>query len=102
MKKIFFTACLALVPSIGAMAGREQLPEATEPVALVRAYFKASTESARAELAKRIASHREYRASRLGDWLHRGATFAEQTPGLQDFSVEIGGGLSRRVFLLVP
>jgi predicted esterase len=82
--------------------GRAQPPGGDDPIALVRSYFAAADPAARAAVAARITSHRDYRPSRLREWLHSGAPFAELAPGFQTISVDIGGGRSRRVVLVVP
>jgi hypothetical protein len=73
-----------------------------DPVALVREYFRAEGPAARAAAAARLASHPEYRPSRLRDWLHRGAPFPHLDPGSHELTVDVGAGETRRVVLLVP
>jgi predicted esterase len=85
-----------------AALGQAPAPEAEDPVALVRAYFAAPDDASRATAAASIAAHPGFRPSRLREWLHAGYPFAPQVPGLQAFSIDIGGGLSRRVALVVP
>jgi dienelactone hydrolase len=73
-----------------------------DPVALVRAYFQAERPDARSAVAAHIASHTDYRPSRLRDWLHRGAPFPGLEPGAHEMAVDVGAGPLRRVVLLVP
>jgi pimeloyl-ACP methyl ester carboxylesterase len=73
-----------------------------DPVALVRAYLAASEPAERRALASRIAAHRDYRPSRLREWLHRAAAFPPLTPGTDTLTVDVGDGEPRRVFLVVP
>jgi len=73
-----------------------------DPAALVRAYFAAHDAAGRAAAAARIAAHPRYTPARLRQWLDAGAPFAGQAPGFQILPVDIGGGLSRRVTLVVP
>ena len=75
---------------------------ADEPVALVRAYLTSADPAERAALAGRISAHRDYRPSRLRTWLHQAMLFDPQPPGRQTLAVDIGAGLTRRVYLVVP
>jgi len=95
-------ALLAFDPAPRLLLDGAQAPAGADPIALVRSYFAATDAAARAAVAARIASHRDYRPSRLREWLHGGAPFAEQASGFQVLSVEIGGGRSRRVILVIP
>ena len=85
-----------------AALGQLSAPAAEDPVALVRSYFAAPDDASRAAVAGRLAAHPDYRPSRLRAWLHAGYPFAPQPAGPQSLSVDIGGGLSRRVALIVP
>ena len=55
-------------------------PAPDDPVALVRSYFQAAGPIARRAAAARVAAHRDYRPSRLREWLHRGAPFDDLPP----------------------
>jgi dienelactone hydrolase len=78
-------------------------PEAQDdPAALVRAYWAERDEGALAALARRIASHPDYRPSRLRDWLHRGVPFDESAPGPATMTVQSEPGASRQVTLILP
>ncbi len=92
----FSCACAA---AVAAGAGG---PPAADPVALVREYFQAEGPAARAAATAGLASHPDYRPSRLRDWLHRGALFEGLAPGSHELVVDVGAGQTRRVVLLVP
>jgi hypothetical protein len=93
----------ALVLAVAsAFAARPFAQPGDDPVAIVRSYFAVSDSSGRAALAARLAAHRDYRPSRLRDWIHRAAPFSPQDPGPQKLTVDIGAGESREVFLFVP
>ena len=91
-------ACVLALGGIGFARG----PAGEDPASLVRSYFTAADPAARDALAARIASHPEYRPSRLREWLHAGAPFEGQAAGFQTLEVDVGGGLTRRVTLVVP
>ena len=99
MKSIAWSLVTALAL---AGLGRAGTPAAEDPAGMVRSYFAAGDEAGRASAAARIAAHADYRPSRLRDWLHAGYPFTPQAPGLQAFPVDVGGGLTRRVALIVP
>lgn len=93
----------ALVLAVAsAFAARPFAQPGDDPVAIVRSYFAVSDSSGRAALASRLAAHRDYRPSRLRDWIHQAAPFSPQDPGPQKLTVDIGAGESREVFLFVP
>jgi predicted esterase len=73
-----------------------------DPVALVRTYLASQNPAERAAVAERIAAHRDYRPSRLRSWLQEAMPFAPHQPGRQTLTVDIGAGVTRRVFLVVP
>lgn len=93
------TSLLAGPGSIGAQA----LPaSASDPVALVRAWLDATDAASRREIARALVAHREYRPSRVGEWLHRAATFPAVRPGIEELRVDVGGGDIRQVVVRVP
>ena len=73
-----------------------------DPVSLVRAYWSERDDSARAALAQRIASHPDYRPSRLPEWLHGGVPFESLSSGVRTMSVEAGAEGTRPVTLVLP
>ncbi len=75
---------------------------AEDPVAIVRAYLAATDAPGRAEAVTRLASHPDYRPSRLSDWLHRAWPYPDTAPGSHTLEVAIGEGDTRRVHLVVP
>ena len=64
----------------------------SDPVSLVRAYWSERDDSARAALAQRIASHPDYRPSRLREWLHGGVPFEDLAPGPRTIDRRVGAG----------
>lgn len=93
---------VALCGLLAAGSGSVGAPAAGDPVALVRSYFAATDATGREAAAARIASHPDYRPSRLRDWLHAGFPFEPITPGFQELRVDIGEGEARSVTLVVP
>lgn len=91
-------ATLLTAPAFAPVGGTA----ADDPIALVRAYLATSDADQRAALASRVAAHRDYRTSRLREWLHRAVALPPLTPGAETLSVDIGAGERRRVFLIVP
>ena len=73
-----------------------------DPASLVRAYWAERDADARASLARRIASHADYRPSRLREWLHNGVPFDNAAPGSSTITVDAGGGDTARVTLVLP
>ena len=72
----------ALAALLWLSPGAPRTPAAQDdPASLVRAYWAERDADARAALARRIASHPDYRPSRLRDWLHGGVPFEEMAPG---------------------
>ena len=83
--------------------GAPRTPAAQDdPVSLVRAYWTERDNEARSALARRIASHPDYRPSRLRDWLHGGVPFEEMPPGTATMTVESEPGASRQITLILP
>jgi len=99
---VLLTAAASLwVPAIAARPAPGRAA-ADAPVALVRAFLASRDPVERTTLGRRIAAHRDYRPSRLRSWLHQATAFDPQPPGAQTLVVDIGAGLTRRVFLVVP
>jgi dienelactone hydrolase len=73
-----------------------------DPASLVRAYWAERDADARASLARRIASHADYRSSRLREWLHNGVPFEDLAPGSSTITVDAGAGDTARVTLVLP
>ena len=94
---------VALAALLWLSPGAPRAPAAQDdPAALVRAYWAERDNDARAALARRIASHPDYRPSRLRDWLHGGVPFEEMAPGTTTMTVESEPGTSRQVTLILP
>ncbi len=94
---------VALAALLWLSPGAPRTPAAqNDPAALVRAYWTEPDDAARAALARRIASHPDYRPSRLRDWLHGGVPFEEMAPGTATMTVESEPGTSRQVTLILP
>jgi pimeloyl-ACP methyl ester carboxylesterase len=99
---VLLTAAASLwVPALAARTAHGAAA-ADDPVALVRAFLASRDPVERTALERRIAAHRDYRPSRLRSWLHQATAFDPQPPGAQTLVVDIGAGLTRRVFLVVP
>jgi len=73
-----------------------------DPVSLVRAYWSERDDGVRASLTRRLASHPDYRPSRLREWLHAGVPFEALDPGLRTITVDAGAEGSRAVTLVLP
>ena len=87
---------VALAVLLGLSPGAPPLSSAQDdPAALVRAYWAERDADARASLARRIASHADYRPSRLREWLHNGVPFEELAPGIRTITVDAGGATLR-------
>ena len=94
---------VALAALLWLSPGAPRTPAAQDhPAALVRAYWAERDNDARAALARRIASHPDYRPTRLRDWLHDGVPFEEMAPGTATMTVESEPGTSRQVTLVLP
>ena len=72
------------------------------PASLVRAHWGERDADARAALARRLASHADYRPSRLGEWLHAGVPYDDLVPGTKTITVEAGAEGTRPVALVLP
>ncbi len=73
-----------------------------DPGALVRAYWSERGAEARSALARRLASHPDYRPGRLHGWLHDGVPFQDLPAGPAKIAVDAGAGETLQVFLLLP
>ena len=83
-------------------AGPPALRARDDPRSLVRAYWTEQDAAARADLARRVAAHPDYRLSRLREWLHGGVPFEDLAPGLRTITVDAGAEGSRPVTLVLP
>jgi pimeloyl-ACP methyl ester carboxylesterase len=72
------------------------------PRALARAYWNERDPDARSALARRLASHPDYRPSRLREWLHAAVPFESLAPGARTVTVNAGGAETAAVTLVVP
>jgi dienelactone hydrolase len=73
-----------------------------DPATLVRAYWGERDAEARSALARRLASHPDYRPARLRGWLHDGVPFQDLAAGPAKIAVDAGAGETLQVFLLLP
>ena len=73
-----------------------------DPASLVRAYWTERDADARPAIARRIASHADYRPSRLREWLHAGVPFEDLGPGPRTLTIGTGRGDTARVTLILP
>ncbi len=96
-----FTIALAFLPPLIAVARRAPSAQ-DDPASLVRAYWTERDAGARSALAARLASHADYRPSRLREWLHDGVPFEELAPGFRTITVDAGDGDPARVTLVLP
>jgi len=98
------SAILAVLLAAGsAVNAQKATAEASgDPVELVRAWLDADNAGARAAIATRIASHRDFRPSRVREWLHRAASFPPLRPGIDVMRVDVGEEASRQVVIRVP
>ena len=93
------------VQLVAASTPNAQKPDAQpsgDPVGLVRAWLDAGDAGARAAIAARIVSHRDYRPARVREWLHRAASFSSLRPGIDVMRVDVGEEDSRQVVIRVP
>jgi pimeloyl-ACP methyl ester carboxylesterase len=94
-----FVAAVLLVPSSVAPPS----PSAqADPASLVRAYWAERDAGARSALAGRLASHSDYRPSRLREWLHESVPFEDLASGTSTITVDAGAGETARVTLVLP
>jgi pimeloyl-ACP methyl ester carboxylesterase len=95
------SAALLCVPA-GAARQEPGGAASGDPVAMVRAYLASHEPVGRGALASRIAAHRDYRPSRLREWLHLAMPFEPQPAGIQPVDAFLSPSLARRVYLVVP
>lgn len=73
-----------------------------DAASLVRAYWSAGDDGVRAEVARRLAAHVDYRPSRLREWLHAGVPFESLSSGVRTISVDAGAEGARPVTIVLP
>ena len=94
-------ACLLAARSIS-NAQQSASVTSSDPIELVRAWLDIDDTAVRASLARQIAAHRDYRPSRVREWLHRAARFPSLRAGIDVMRVEVGEDDSRQVVIRVP
>ena len=81
---------LAVLVSTWPATGPAQTED--DPVAILRAHLAARDARERSAALTRLVEHREYRPSRLSDWLHRGWAYPDTRPGTTTLDVPIATG----------
>ena len=93
------TTAFLLARSLTAHTGSSAQDDA---VSLIRAYWGASDQAARSDVARRLAAGPDWRPSRLREWLHDGVPFPALPAGPKTITVQSEPGAARQVTLVVP
>ncbi len=72
------------------------------PLDLVRASLAAAAAETRAAVAEELERHPDYSPAKLSGWLHDAADAPVLSPGEQSMTVELPGGDTRTITLILP